>query len=105
MSLKKTGMNEMLNNYHQEAEARSLQGIPPLPLNPEQTHELTELLEKPVLLTPKEQGLASSLQIWYENGKDIVLGTGSKVSRWLDQSGNDRNASQTNILLQPTHFH
>ena len=62
----------------------------------------TELLEKPVLLTPKEQGLASSLQIWYENGKDIVLGTGSKVSRWLDQSGNDRNAAQTNTLLQPT---
>ena len=62
----------------------------------------TELLEKPVLLTPREQGLASSLQIWYENGKDVVLSVGAKVSRWLDQSGNDRNAAQTNTLLQPT---
>ncbi|WP_269622039.1 bifunctional aconitate hydratase 2/2-methylisocitrate dehydratase [Prochlorococcus marinus] len=44
----------MIKNYQQEAEARSLQGIPPLPLNPEQTHELTELLEKPVIDTKKD---------------------------------------------------
>jgi len=62
----------------------------------------TELLEKPVLLTPREQGLDDALQFWYENGKDIVLSVGAKVSRWLDQSRNDRNAGQTNTLLQPT---
>ena len=37
----------MLKNYHELAAARESQGIPPLPLNEQQTHELTLLLEKP----------------------------------------------------------
>ena len=37
----------MLKNYHELAAARESQGIPPLPLNEQQTHELTHLLEKP----------------------------------------------------------
>ncbi len=37
----------MLKNYHELATARKSQGIPPLPLNEQQTHELTLLLEKP----------------------------------------------------------
>ena len=37
----------MLKNYHELGAARESQGIPPLPLNEQQTHELTLLLEKP----------------------------------------------------------
>ena len=37
----------MLKNYNELAAARESQGIPPLPLNEQQTHELTLLLEKP----------------------------------------------------------
>lgn len=55
----------------------------------------TELLEKPILLTPREQGLASNLQVWYENDNDITIET------WRDQSGNGRHANQSNALLQP----
>ncbi len=40
----------MLKNYHALAEERKAKGIPPLPLNEKQTHELTLLLERP----PKE---------------------------------------------------
>lgn len=43
-------MNKMLKNYHEEALKRQHKCIPPLPLDHEQTHELTKLLEK----TPSE---------------------------------------------------
>ncbi len=38
---------KMLNAYHEMATERDLLGIPPLPLDAEQTQELTQLLERP----------------------------------------------------------
>ena len=46
----------------------------------------SELLEKPVLWTPKDQGLGQYLEIWLEGGVDQ---TGSA---WVDQSGNSNDA-------------
>ena len=46
-------MNRMLKTYFKLAKERNSQGIPPLPLNAEQTHELTSLLEKPPKNTDK----------------------------------------------------
>jgi aconitate hydratase 2/2-methylisocitrate dehydratase len=43
----KDGVNEMLESYFKNESERKLLGIPPLPLNPEQTAEVCELLEKP----------------------------------------------------------
>ena len=40
-------MNQMLKNYLKSAKERASQGIPPLPLDAEETHELTLLLENP----------------------------------------------------------
>jgi len=37
----------MLEGYYQKAQEREKQGIPPLPLNPEETRELCQLLENP----------------------------------------------------------
>jgi aconitate hydratase 2 / 2-methylisocitrate dehydratase len=37
----------MLEQYHQHADEREAMGIPPLPLNPQQTSELCELLKNP----------------------------------------------------------
>ena len=58
----------------------------------------SELLEKPVLWTPKDQGLGQYLEIWLEGGVDQ---TGSA---WVDQSGNitDYNARQATTVNQPT---
>ena len=36
----------MLKTYHQHVAERQAQGIPPLPLDAKQTHELTKLLEE-----------------------------------------------------------
>ena len=47
-------MNKMLKTYQELAKARQLQGVPPLPLTAEQTHELTLLLENPLKETNNE---------------------------------------------------
>ena len=52
--MNETGMKKMLKTYHQHAAERNVQGIPPLPLNAEQTHTLTFLLEKPTETTNKD---------------------------------------------------
>ena len=44
----------MLNTYQELAAARDLQGIPPLPLDHKQTHELTLLLENPSQETKRD---------------------------------------------------
>ena len=44
----------MLKTYHQHSNERQIQGIPPLPLDAEQTHSLTLLLENPGKTTNKE---------------------------------------------------
>ncbi len=44
----------MLKTYKELAAARALQGIPPLPLDHEQTHEVTSLLENPSQESSKE---------------------------------------------------
>ena len=56
----------------------------------------SELLEKPVLWTPKDQGLGQYLEIWLEGGVDQT------DSAWADQSGNSNDARQSTTLNQPT---
>ena len=74
----------MLNSYKQEAAARKKQGIPPLPLTPEQTDEITALLEKGSeessfllgLLTDRvEPGVSKSAQIKAMWLKTVALAT------------------------------
>ena len=49
---------------------------------------------------PKEDGLV----LWLDAGKGITAPVnGNPVSMWLDQSGNDNHAAQTNSLFQPTY--
>ena len=55
----------------------------------------TELLEKPILWTPKEQGLGQYLEIWLEGGVDMTS------AGWLDQSGQGNDARQTISGSQP----
>jgi len=44
----KDGVSEMLESYFKQESERKLLGIPSLPLNPEQTAEVCQLLEKPL---------------------------------------------------------
>ena len=61
----------------------------------------SELLEKPVLWTPKDQGLAPYLEIWLEGGVDQVDSLSG--ASWLDQSGNGNDATKAKgINLGPT---
>lgn len=73
----------MLNSYKHEAAARKEQGIPPLPLTPEQTIEFTNLLEKGseessfllALLTDRvEPGVSKSAKVKAAWLKSVALG-------------------------------
>ncbi|MGB9906262.1 MAG: bifunctional aconitate hydratase 2/2-methylisocitrate dehydratase [Candidatus Saccharicenans sp.] len=58
----------MLEGYYQKAQEREKQGIPPLPLNPEETRELCQLLENPP--AGKEQELIHLLEQRISPGVD-----------------------------------
>ncbi|HAR35338.1 MAG TPA: bifunctional aconitate hydratase 2/2-methylisocitrate dehydratase [Acidobacteria bacterium] len=58
----------MLEGYYQKAQEREKQGIPPLPLNPQETEELSQLLENPP--ADKEQELLYLLEQRISPGVD-----------------------------------
>jgi aconitate hydratase 2/2-methylisocitrate dehydratase len=52
----------MLQEYEQQRQVRESQGIPPLPLNAQQTSELCELLQNPPAETEAKEELLSLLR-------------------------------------------
>jgi len=45
---------------------------------------------------------SSGLHLWLQADAGIVPAAGAQISRWLDQSGNGRNASMTTVARQPS---
>ncbi len=73
----------MLITYHQEAESRQALNLPPLPLTPEQTHEITLLLEQQtsenlfllgLLENRVEPGVSKSAQVKASWLKNVAIG-------------------------------
>ena len=73
----------MLKSYRQEAEKRQVLDLPPLPLTPEQTREITLLLEKgdsessflvELLESRVEPGVSKSAQVKASWLKDVAIG-------------------------------
>jgi len=106
----------MLNSYKQEAAERKEQGIPPLPLTPEQTIECTNLLEKKseesafllTLLTDRvEPGVSKSARVKAAWLKAVALGAVSAESlsptgavRLLAEMGGGYNVEAMVALLE-----
>ena len=44
----------------------------------------------------------AGLHLWLRADTGIVLASGSQIARWLDQSGNGRNASMATVTRQPS---
>jgi len=55
-----------------------------------------ELLETPITWLPNEQGLATNMLFWYQNGVNV------SSAAWLDSSPNGNNATQSLTGNQPT---